>query len=291
MKGGFGNQLFQLCFANYLKSQNFKVKINTDLFSMLNSDTPRELTLPLKHFGFSEENKFSKFLFNNFLRLNSSKTAKKLFIGNILDNYRFTKESDNIANSNSKRFFFNGYWKDMKYIESNKKWLIDSLSKNKTIKKQFNIDLNENHAMIHVRRGDFLKDDRHLNVSYYEKSIDLLKQKNNKLRFDIFTDDEQWVKNQKIFNIAENIFGQKGGKNDDLNNPGIDGKDDNEETIFTFTQMLNYKHFISGNSSYAFWAAFIRSKDTSLITVPEPWFRNSNHPTLKLDNWYIVENI
>ena len=32
MKGGFGNQLFQIAFAHYLKLNNYKVNINLDFF-------------------------------------------------------------------------------------------------------------------------------------------------------------------------------------------------------------------------------------------------------------------
>ena len=36
IKGGFGNQIFQFAFANYLKSLNFKVSINIDFFNIPN---------------------------------------------------------------------------------------------------------------------------------------------------------------------------------------------------------------------------------------------------------------
>lgn len=144
--------------------------------------------------------------------------------------------------------------------------------------------------MIHIRRGDFIKDDRELKVSYYEKSINLLRRQNSKLKFDIFTDDEQWVQDQSIFSLSDNIYAQQSGKNTNNEIPGIDGKDDSEETIKTFSQMLNYKHFIAGNSSFAFWAAFIRSDMTSLVTVPKPWFRNNDHPTLHKAHWNIINN-
>lgn len=77
MKGGFGNQLFQLCMAHYLKEHGFDVKINTDLFKELKSDTPRELTLPLENFGFTEQTLFSKFQFNSLLKINSNRYIKK----------------------------------------------------------------------------------------------------------------------------------------------------------------------------------------------------------------------
>lgn len=291
MKGGFGNQLFQLCLANYLKKHGFKVKVNTDLFSEIKFDTPRELILPLENFGLVEENLFLKFMFNYFLKLNSSNLINNSVLKGLFSNYKFTKDTDDILNQINNKIFLNGYWKDMKYLENNKDWLIKSIKKNKIISNEWKYNLDDNQAMIHVRRGDFKKDDRDLHVTYYDKSIKLLLQKNKNLKFDIFTDDQEWVKNQSIFNIADNIFAQQGGKNTNNELPDIDGIDDRDETIITFSKMLNYKHFIAGNSSFAFWAAFIRSDESSIVTVPKPWFRNNNHPTLQKANWYVIENI
>ncbi len=291
LKGGFGNQLFQLCFAKYLERNNFKVKINTDLFYELKNDTPRELTLPLKYFGFDEEGTLSKAQFNLFHKLNSNNLIGSSIFKNLFMEYRFTKELKNIQEIQNKKNFFNSYWKDIKYIEANKDWLISSLKNNEIIKNSWNSNLNHDRAMIHVRRGDFIKDDRHLHASYYEKSIELFLELNKKLKFDVFTDDEDWVKSQKVFSYVENIFSQKGGQNKNLNTPDIDGKDDSEETIKTFSEMLKYKHFISGNSSFAFWAAFIRSDSSSIVSVPKPWFRDNDHPTLAKSNWHIIENI
>ena len=290
MKGGFGNQLFQLCMAHYLKEHGFDVKINTDLFKELKSDTPRELTLPLENFGFTEQTLFSKFQFNSLLKINSNRYIKKSILKSLFRDYKFTKDNDDILNQTNKKIFLNGYWKDLKYIENSTEWLISSIKKNEIIKDAWKSTLDENRAMIHIRRGDFIKDDRELKVSYYEKSINLLRRQNSKLKFDIFTDDEQWVQDQSIFSLSDNIYAQQSGKNTNNEIPGIDGKDDSEETIKTFSQMLNYKHFIAGNSSFAFWAAFIRSDMTSLVTVPKPWFRNNDHPTLHKAHWNIINN-
>ena len=63
-----------------------------------------------------------------------------------------------------------------------------------------------------------------------------------------------------------------------------------DETIKTFSSMLHYKHFIAGNSSFAFWAAYLKSTEDSIVVVPNPWFRNHPHSILKKDKWYVVEN-
>ena len=77
IKGGFGNQLFQFAFANYLKEMSFKVKINTDLLSKNNQHTKRNLMFSNKISGFSEER-----------YLNKQRTNKFNQISNVLNNYK-----------------------------------------------------------------------------------------------------------------------------------------------------------------------------------------------------------
>ena len=50
IKGGFGNQLFQYSFANFLQNNNFEVKVNCEFFDneknfTLFNNTKRELIL------------------------------------------------------------------------------------------------------------------------------------------------------------------------------------------------------------------------------------------------------
>jgi len=104
IKGGFGNQLFQLCLANYLKESGFKVKINTDLFKELKLDTPRELVLPLNNFNLKEQNLLSKVKFNYFLKLNSSNTINKSVLKGFFSSYKFTKDTEDILNQNKNLF-------------------------------------------------------------------------------------------------------------------------------------------------------------------------------------------
>ena len=79
------------------------------------------------------------------------------------------------------------------------------------MKNGFDESLGNDTALIHVRRGDFLRDNRQLNIKYYEESIEFMKKKDIK-KFHIFTDDDEWVSNQKIFENCEKIISQKSGK-------------------------------------------------------------------------------
>jgi hypothetical protein len=288
IKGGFGNQLFQFAFANYLKINNYKVTLNTDLFRVIGTSTPRELTIPINNFGFKEQSSISKQILKTGMIFEANNKIRSSKLHLLFKDYKYTKNNQDILTLDAKRLFFNDYWKDMKYIDASKRSMINSLKKNEIINSGFKES--NDFAMIHVRRGDFVKDDRHLNIDFYKKGLQMIKSNKINIKYDIFTDDYDWVSRQSIFQDAENIFGQKSIKNDNSKIDGIDAMDDKDETIETFSRMLRYKHFIVGNSSFAFWAAYLKSNEDSTVVVPNPWFRNHPHPTLKKNKWCVIEN-
>lgn len=287
LKGGFGNQLFQIVFANELKKIGYSTTINTDLLNTKDTNTRRGLVLPIEDFNFFEQSLFSKGVFYLGHWMSNSSVISKLDKKKILNVFKYTKENDLNLDNKSKRLYLNGYWKNIKYLENNEDFLISSLMKNTIIKKGLLHTPDPNKALIHVRRTDFVKNGWDLKSDYFKKSIDTFKKLKPKIRFDVFTDDEHWVANNSCFDMAENIYPQ-------INNPGENSsklmiRNQNQETIETFSNMLNYENYIVGNSSFAFWAAYLKSTKTSLVSVPNPWFRNHEHPILKKDNWLIIE--
>ena len=57
--GGFGNQIFQFCFANSLKNKNLSITINTRDFERVEREnspllTARKRVLPVEYFDFDE---------------------------------------------------------------------------------------------------------------------------------------------------------------------------------------------------------------------------------------------
>ncbi len=288
VKGGFGNQLFQLSFANFLKQNKYNVTISTDLMVKKLNHTSRQLILPLSYFGFKKENKINSITFKSLNKLSHSRSTKFLNMDNTLSRYQYTKEHDDYEKINQKKLYFNGYWKNQKYIEFSKEFIISSLKKNRTL--NYGFQNKNSKALIHVRRRDFVANDWQLDISYYEDSIDLLLNNYNNVKFDVFTDDRKWVENSKIFKNAENIYSQGQGNSFIDNKANIFEKDDKNETILTFSKMLEYQHFIAGNSSFAFWAAFLKSTEKSFVTVPEPWFYRESHITLKKENWNVIKN-
>lgn len=279
IKGGFGNQLFQLAFAHYLKCKNFNVKLNTDLLKINKSDTKRKLGVSLKDFELKEASKYSKFLHKFIQNFYYSDLAKKLNINTKFEYSRYLKMGDDFLSIDQKRYYFNDYWKDIQIVENSADYIKESLQKNIQFKKALSSQKDKNLVMLHVRRGDYIKLGWDLGSFYYENSIHKLLSKNKNLKFHIFTDDKNWVLKQDFSKNVDEIFFQQFSS------------DNLKETHDTFSAMLMYKNFIISNSSYSFWAAFLSSDSESLVTVPNPWFNNKQHPVLKKTNWYEVNSL
>ena len=269
IKGGFGNQLFQYCLANSLKNLGVKVKINIDFYKKdsfdYDNNTYRELLFEPNFFQLKEKNSFDDIILK--IRRIGHKFNLNLF--EFFKGYEF-------QHSHLKRInIFDGYWQNTEILTKNKKFLVDELSKIEIIKKNLEKTTSPEKTMVHVRRNDYLGMEEELNTKFYEKSLDYLNKNIDGLSFDVFTDDEKWVKNNKIFTEAENIYGE----NYLENNP-----------IKIFSKMLVYNNFIVGNSTFSLLAAFLKENSTSKIIVADPWFRKIKHPGFLFENWIKVNN-
>lgn len=269
IKGGFGNQVFQFAFANYLKSLNFKVSINIDFFNDSDpNSTPRKLVLPVKYFDLKVTTVFERIYY---------KFLKKI-ISNDSNNYfkTFKGYEVNIADTVNINIF-DGYWKSLTYLEGQKNYITNSFKKNKILKESFENEIKPNSTAIHIRRGDFLKNGWNLDIKFYEQSLNYLLENIENFSFDIFTDDPEWVKNQYLFKDVNKIFAQK--TNTDI------------ETIETFAKLMNYENTVIGNSTFSFLSAFIKGSENETVITCDPWYTNSNHPTLAKPGWIKIRNI
>ena len=62
VKGGLGNQLFTISFAQYLKNNDYKVFVDTSFYNS-SHDYPRELYIDIEKFGFTRINSKSDKIF------------------------------------------------------------------------------------------------------------------------------------------------------------------------------------------------------------------------------------
>jgi len=271
IKGGLGNQLFQYCLANYLLKKETTVYIDSSFYDKTNFDksnnTYRNLIFKPNNFKFKESSKAFKILLKLLRKIN------KLNIKHL--SYGFYK-GYNHTDLNLRQFNeFDGYWQNKELLEYSKDFLYENLSKFDDIKNNLMIRDDKYNTVLHIRRGDYVAMGEDLSIDFYEESLNKMDKNIDKFSYDIFTDDEDWVKNQKLFNSAKNIFGE----NSFNNNP-----------LSTFANMTKYNNFIVGNSTFSLLAAFLKEDTSSKIIVASPWFRNINHPGFNFDKWIKINN-
>lgn len=278
--GGFGNQIYQLLKANELSNLGFKVYVNTRDFKRVakeNADhlTARKLVLPVNFFNLEEvgSQKFLKYRIRRILR--DLKILNKI----TLNDKFFTLLNDNNIEGTGlkKNNYFIGHWQSFNKLENSCEYLSKSLSNHPLLKNSLSSHKKSNSTMIHVRRGDYLKFNEELPIFYYEKSIELIKTKTKTTNFKIYTDDINWCKNQKLFTIADEI---------------LTSSDSPDDTIKTFSSMLNHQNYIIANSTFSLITAFLGSSEDSLVTYPHPWFKERNYnKNIVNPNWEKIKYI
>ena len=130
---------------------------------------------------------------------------------------------------------------------------------------------------LHVRRGDYLKDQKTISrhgvcsQHYYQSAIDLVLAEKPKAVFFVFSDDTQWVKAhlklppQCTYVSAVNIAAE-------------------EDLVL----MSGCKHQIIANSTFSWWGAWLNKNCDKIVVCPTPWFDDNNIVTKDLlpANWH-----
>lgn len=277
--GGLGNQLFQLAYGESLKIAHNNVNIKyIDLTKYAKTKRKWELGfLNIKPFNISKREIYSIF----FKRFINSKVNKFNF------NFQYfgiinEKQNKYIQNylEKNRNFILDGYWQSEKYFNDNKFYIKTFLnSKNKNFSTK-NRDSKNQKVAVHIRLGDynntFEGKKNHLvcNFEWYKNAIIYLKGLNKDLKFTIFSDDKELVKNE--FRNFKNL---------EINN-----SDYSNSAYKDLFEMTKYDHFIISNSSYSWWASYLGEKENSKIIAPKYWLKNFKTKEFSLyrENWILL---
>ena len=156
-----------------------------------------------------------------------------------------------------KKLYFDGFW-FYKYIydaaDLQKIFKFRQSVKNKGTEYAKIID-NTNSCSIHIRLGDYVNNKEFgiLNVDYYDKAIQHVKNIIHDTVFFVFSDD---------INAAKRILGTgtdfKYIESPDRNDSGVD-----------MYLMSCCKNNIIANSSYSFWGAKLNSNENKMVIAPK----------------------
>lgn len=294
LKGGLGNQMFQYAFAKS-KSLSNKEQFLLDL-RYLNDRSPR------KNFVFRNYDldifdikpdfyKFKKYIpftiyFYLFYEL-FLKIIVKIFNFNINlfieNNFKYDL---NAIKYNKSINYYIGYFQSFKYFEKYE----EEIRKDFTFKNKIDINshieakeiLSNNSVCINIRRGDFLNDES-LGVKSTLYYLEGIKQLNSITNLDnliiyVFSDDIDWCKENLNFSyqtkfMEHSLAGYK---------------------FSEYLQLMTFcKYFIIPNSSFAWWAAYLSSREGKVVIVPEKWHNYHNDGDdvdLILDSWVRIKN-
>ncbi len=279
IKGGFGNQLFQYNFANYLKSQGLKVKVSNTFYQELDKNsnlTLREEVLKSKIFGFKNISLIEKWLLKFLKKLNDSKKIQTIIPFFKDSFYKYYKDNDfNLLAINQPISQFDGYWQDIKYLKTDITYLKNCLEKIPEIKNSLDKKPPKESFMIIVRRGDYVEMKQELSLNFYEKCFEIIEKTSNNPIINVFTDDITWVKNQKLFKNVNKIYGPE---------------KEPKKILTLFSKMMNHENYFVCNSTFSFFAALIGSTKHSEIFIADPWFRNRESKNLSFKNWKKIKN-
>jgi len=272
--GGLGNQIFQLVKAQQLKELGYEVSIDTSNFKEFEKNKNqlfihRKQVFPISYFDFNETSFLEKSLYNLFTTLRKYHLVPKpLNIVNEINDYSQLESSFSTINKAI------GYWQDLENLRKYKNFAIHSLTKNEELLRGFNSEIVSGSTLLHVRRGDYVNLNENLNDIFYEKSLDYCKNNIESFHYEVFTDDYEWVKSNKVFKDANYIHSD---------NISV------KNTIKSFGKMINNENFIIGNSTFSLIAAVLSEKENSKVIVADPWFKNKKRDLNLPDNWIKIK--
>lgn len=261
LQGGLGNQMFQYAFGKRISKQTGRNLI-LDLSFLKRRDLGDNFVyrnFDLDIFNLSEYNLVDDFsedyeLIVDDLNMNST---------NIIDVETII---DKCIHAKSKNIYLDGYWSSPKYfvdffdVDSEFSFKTGILPESNEINNQI---IESNSVLLNVRRQDFLLNEFHgvYGKDYILSSIEKLKSYETDLKFFIFSDDVDWCE--------RNLH--------DIPNSKIV---DHIHKGFKFSNylqlMINCRHFIIPNSTFAWWAAYLSKSKNKKIIKPEIWLKQLN---------------
>lgn len=266
LQGGLGNQLFQYAAARALSIRRnvpFKVHFHDPdktvkrAFTLhvfradIQHATPEQL-YPYRPLSIAE--KLGELLWATKSRLPvySEKTDY------ILDEGLFTCPPDS---------YITGYWQSPEYFRGLEKLISEDLVISEPPSSQNSMWLerirNCCSVAVHVRRGDFITVPRTLEihgvclVDYFQRSIDIIRQRVEKAVFFFFSEDPEWVRSN-LLPISPGSY-------------VIDNNLRMGSEFEDFRLMSECKHQIISNSSFSWWAAWLNRNQEKVVIAPKNW--------------------
>ena len=256
--GGLGNQLFIYAFGYAL----FKEK-NCDnlLLDTVNYDIYDGPKFVLDYFNIEASTRFisankilieSPILYKLYYHLKIRFRNIKIFKEREL----FLLEQD-VFNQKDKTLFI-GYWQNYRYFDKYRQDIVRQF-RLKVVSDNLEdalLKLDNHCVAVHVRRGDYktYRGGKCLSIDYYKHTMDVCYEKDNQVKFFIFSDDEEYCKVKfEKYNVV------------------IVSEQHDFSDIEEFVFMSSFRRFIIANSTFSWWAAYISNSCDVYAPVVDMW--------------------
>lgn len=246
LKGGFGNQLYQIMIGMYLKDLGFKIIFDDSSYKKDSQRSNIVKNFFSTEYFLSLENILYLVFRGNAYSIFSCFNEKNILLG------------DNFLNEIDKNVIYNGYFQNRIYANKIYKKVKRKLQF--IFKSDFNFD--ESQCLVHVRRGDYVNHPYIIlpSFDYYKKSIFYMYNNFGIKTFHFISDDIEYcstVFNEKDFPLNLNFIFVK-----------------NESDIHDFKYGLKFSNFINSNSSFSNMFSWLSDKNNKNIIFPEYWIKN-----------------
>jgi hypothetical protein len=300
LNGGLGNQLFQIASGLYYSKNNMILADGNLGLPYLNSHNKvilESLDFPGKEIFFTNPKKrpLQRQLFRILLVAGTKSIASRsldFLVKNFTRLTRFlglTGISQVIVCrgvgftpgiERSHRSIGIGYFQTFRYASEPRVFKVLKASRPKRIgvelQEYLRLAIEFRPIIVHIRLGDYLLEPNFgiLPPSYFLEGISLLRKKlpSNPIWF--FSDDVSQAK--KYFQREE--LGEV-----------IWISDIDRDPVSTLELMKHGSGYVISNSSYSWWAAFLRSDSEAMVIAPCPWFKIGGTPdSLLPDSWVLL---
>ena len=245
ISGGFGNQLFQLAAAEYLRSQGLSVYLDfsinqrngvrdnliTDIASELNFSVHK--LDPLQSF-FSKIPILRRFLSNS-IGIRLIKEAEEFLVPPVI--------------LTDQRLNYRGYWQNSGCATFIRDYVSNyfSVNKHKAVER----------IAVHVRRGDYLKGGNPnfhgvLSGDYYGTAIHSVRNKFGNLPVVVFTDSPELVSHETWISEISNLTVL-----------------DSKNPLDDFAEIAHSRAIVCSNSTFSWWASYI--SNCEIVILPSEW--------------------
>lgn len=267
LTGGLGNQLFQYALGRYisLSTGGELVIDNTFFVSPPRGLTPREygldqfriaarfMTVRERQTLFSYRNRGLRFV-RKFIDLPGPVNYYREPVGRLMLGVR--QAQGNVL--------LDGFWQSELYFEGVEEALRKDLTPSAGLKGNI-AELRHrirslNSVSLHVRRGDYV-DSRtsasrgNCNLEYYQRAVQIMKDRLEDPHFFLFSDDPQWVSNNLKLDASSTLVAH--------HTP--------VSAVSDLCLMAACKHHIIANSTFSWWGAWLNPAHHKLVIRPAVW--------------------